>query len=81
MLYNYIAIYTRYITVDYGTVQYGHAYKIRNFDGYEEAALNSTGRAHVIPDTEILYYDANQSEEYFNNGIFNEAYNAYNNIL
>lgn len=79
--YECMALYTRYVTVDYGTRQYGHAYKIRNFEGYEEASNNSTGRAHIIPDTELLYYDSNQSAEYFYGGIFDEAYNAYNNIL
>lgn len=78
--YSCMVLYTRYITVDYGTTQYGHAYKIRNFEGYEDADLNSTGRAHVIPDTEILFYDPNQSEEYFNNGIFDEVYKTYNKL-
>lgn len=79
--YSCMVLYTRYVTVDYGSKQYGHAYKFRIFDGYEDADLNSTGRAHVFPNTKDPMYDANQSEEYFNNGIFNEAYNAYNNIF
>lgn len=79
--YSCMALYTRYVTVDNGSTQYGHAYKIRTFDGYEDANPNSTGRAHVFPATEVLFYDPNQSEEYFNNGIFDEAYNSYNNIL
>ena len=79
--YSCMVLYARYVTVDYGSKQYGRAYKLRNFDGYEDADLNSSGRAHVFPETGDPYYDANQSEEYFNNGIFNEAYNAYNNIL
>lgn len=79
--YECMVQYIRYVTVDYGSRQYGHAYKIRNFEGYENADTNSTERAYVIPDTELLYYSGSQTEEYFNSGIFDEAYNAYNNIF
>ena len=79
--YQCAVTYTRYVTVDSGSRRYGPAFKFRYFDGYEDANFNSRGRAHVIPDSEILRYDMNQSEEFFNSGIFNEAYKAYNNIL
>lgn len=79
--YECMALYTRYVTVDYGTRQYGHAYKVRSFKGYENAEDNNTERAYIVPDSEMLYYDLNQSAEYFYGGIFDEAYNEYNNIL
>lgn len=78
--YNCMVMYTRYVTIDGGGRQYGPAYKVRYFDGYEDADLNSTGRAQVLPNDDPPYYGS-QSEEFFNNGIFIDAYKTFNNIL
>ena len=76
--YSCMVLYHRYVTVDGGSYHYADAYKIRSFSGLEDANPNSRGRAHVFPDTEELYYDLNQSAEFFNSGIFDAAYREYN---
>lgn len=70
-------LYTRYIKVDYGSREYAHAYKIIYYDGCENADLNSDERADILVETRYETYDMNQSEEYFNNGIFDSAYKMY----
>lgn len=78
--YECMAYYTRYIRVDDGTRQYAHAYKIRTYKGFEDASDNSKGRAHIIADSELEYYSGTQTAEYYNSGLFDEAYDAYHNI-
>lgn len=77
-IYTCIALYNRYVTVDGGSYHYADAYKIRSFTGLEHAEPDSRGRAHIFPDTEELYYDLNQTEEFYNSGIFDAAYIEYN---
>lgn len=76
--YKCLAQYTRYIKINGGSRKYCSGYKWVEYKGYEDASDNSTGRAHIIQETKDTYYGP--SEEYFNTGIFDDAYGIYNNV-
>ena len=78
--YSCLVMYTRYVTVDNDDRQYSYAYRFMHFDGEEEASLNSRGRACIFPETKMIYYSGNQTEEYFYGGLFDEAYKVYNKL-
>lgn len=78
--YGCMALYTRYVTVENNPGQQATATKIISYEGYEDASDNSTGRAHIISDTKLVYYSGNQTEQYYLSGIFEEAYRHYNKL-
>lgn len=49
--------------------------KVVKYKGYEDADLNSSGRASIVPETQSVVYSI--SQEHFNSGIFDEAYQNY----
>ena len=68
------ANYHRYVKLDSGS-KYALTDKFVTYTGYEDADLNSSGRASIVPETKKEVYGI--SEDYFNGGIFNDAYNNY----
>ncbi len=73
--YRCLAYYTRYVTVDSGSIQYSEANKSVVYKGNENASLDSTERAHIIAESKTVEYYP--YEDYYNNGIFDAAYEAY----
>lgn len=73
--YTCAANYNRYVKMQSGTTYYALSDKIVSYTGYEDASLNSSGRASIVSATRSERYSHSQS--HFNNGIFDEAYNNY----
>lgn len=49
--------------------------KVITYKGYEDADLNSSGRASIVPETQSVVYSISQA--HFESGIFDEAYQNY----
>lgn len=68
------AHYHRYVRLDSGS-KYALTDLIVSYTGYEDANLNSSGRASIIPESRSDNYS--HSEDYFTSGIFDDAYESY----
>lgn len=73
-VYTCEANYHRYVKLDSGS-KYALTDKFVAFKGYEDTNLNSSGRASIVTATKSEVYGI--SQDYFNNGIFDDAYNNY----
>lgn len=73
--YTCAANYYRYVKLQSGATYYAVSEKIVTYKGYEDASLNSSGRASIVSDTKVERFS--RTESHFNNGIFDEAYNNY----
>lgn len=74
--YQCTANYYRYVKVGSGSTYYANAYKVVTYYGFEDADLNSSGRAAVSSDTRSCIH--RPDEAYYNSGIFDAAYLEYN---
>lgn len=72
--YTCTAHYNRYVRRDTG-YKLATSDKVITYKGYEDADLNSSGRASIVPATQSVVYSISQT--HFNSGIFDEAYQSY----
>lgn len=78
-IYNCQAIYVKYINID-SDKSYNNTYKVLEYQGYEDASLNSPGRAAVDFSSKEVYYQ--DSESYYNDQFaqIDDAYANYNRL-
>ncbi len=73
--YQCAAQYTRYVTAEGDSTPYSEASRVIEYTAFEEADPNSTSRAQIAPETRTEHYSV--SQDYFDSGMFDAAYEAY----